>query len=222
MKPTTLIISDIFGVTPRLLALQSSLESTQNVILLDPYQGQIKSFKSESAAYQLFMDTCGHEHYYTQTCQIIKNRSDKQKDQHIDHIIAFSAGASAAYRAICEHPIKHFIGFYPSQIRHHLDLKPQCPTTLIFPVHEPHFDVAKVMKTVAECSQQHQSVTCLQSSQNHGFMNPLSAGFNHQHATAFEQVFCQHPLSDYQLIAHQCREICQHDQQHHRNNISRL
>lgn len=70
------------------------------------------------------------------------------------------------------------------------------------------------MKTVAE----YNSITCLQSSQNHGFMDPQSPGFNQHHKSKFEQVLCQNQLSDYQLIEHQCQEICQHDQQHHRKD----
>ena len=230
MKSTTLIICDIYGLTPRILALRDTLGVSQHAIILDPYQHQLQSFQSESEAYRTFIDKCGHENYFTQTRQILKNgyrtKNSEDHNEHntltIDNIIAFSAGASAAYRAISEYPVKHCIGFYPSQIRHHLDLKPLCPTTLIFPTYEPHFDVAKVMKTVAECSPERQPVTCLQSSQNHGFMNPFSTGFSHHHANEFEQVFCRNDLSDYQLIEHQCREICQHDQQHHRDSISRL
>ena len=203
-----LIVTDIFGLTTELAAFSQSL----NAELMTPYEHQNehknqyenKPFKDEAHAYQTFLTECGHDIYFEQVLNKLQNGK-------FDSIVAFSAGASAAYRAICEYPIKHLIAFYPSQIRHHLNLKPQSPTTLIFPAQEPHFDVANTIKSVAQWP----LVTCLQSSQNHGFMNPLSQEFNQRHSKRFEQVMCPHQFNDHLLIANKFREICHHEQQNH-------
>ena len=195
-----LIVTDIFGFTDKLAAFSQLL----NAELLTPYEHQNehksqyknKTFEDQAHAYQSFLDECGHDKYFEQV--LSKLQSGK-----IDSVIAFSAGACAAYRAICEYPIKHLIAFYPSQIRHHLNLKPQSPTTLIFPAHEPHFNVANTIKSVAQWP----LVTCIQCNGEHGFMNPLSQGFNHNLAVQFEQVLTTHQLKDSKLLQQQLQSL---------------
>ena len=192
---TNFIVTDIFGLTPAISTFASALQNSQ---VIDPYQGLLTNFANEADAYQAFLHHCGHDKYYYQVLTAITNTPNST-------IIAFSAGASASFRAISEVTTNHLIAFYPSQIRHHLHLNPKSPTTIIFPHHEAHFDVAKVLNTVAECP----TVCCLQSEQNHGFMNPQSQGFCQQLATPIEQLIIHHDLRHYQAFRQQLKRVIQ-------------
>ncbi len=70
--------------------------------------------------------------------------------------------------------VKHFVGFYPGQIRHYLHLQASVPSKLIFPIEESHFDVIPVIHAL----KQDPLCDCDHSAYYHGFMNPKSKGFN--------------------------------------------
>lgn len=101
--------------------------------------------------------------------------------------MGFSAGAAATYKALNDFSsdseqmktIRHLIGFYPGQIRHHLDITPGCPVTLVFPRSEQHFDLDKVIDSLAKKA----NIRCIRAPFAHGFMNPLSASY-HKRAAA--------------------------------------
>lgn len=169
-----IIIPEIYGKTAALEDLANSLDAT----IIDPYQGTAKSFVDEAQAYQCFIDECGHQAYTA----LVKSAIESIEGQVI--VLGFSAGASAAWKATeCfdDDKITHVIGFYPSQIRHHLDVKPACPVTMIFPQCESHFDVDQVIQSVSESA----AVECVKTAFKHGFMNPLSTNYNDNAFAAF-------------------------------------
>jgi len=174
-----IIMTDIFGLTTDidLLAVSLSTELTR-VTVIDPYDGHKQTFINEQAAYDTFMTQCGHERYISAVASAIALSEDEVV------LLGFSAGASAAWKAIDRHSnplIKHCIGFYPSQIRNHLDVIPCCPVTLVFPCEEKHFEVDNILSALASLKQVH----CIKTSFYHGFMNSLSENYSLSAATFF-------------------------------------
>ena len=174
-----IIITDIFGLTKDTDLLAASLSTEQaRVTVIDPYEGNKQQFVNEHAAYDTFMTRCGHERYISAVASAIELSEGEVV------LLGFSAGASAAWKAIDQlsNPlIKHYIGFYPSQIRNHLDVIPCCPVTLIFPCEERHFEVDDVIAALSSLKQ----VNCIKTSFYHGFMNSLSDNFSLTAATFF-------------------------------------
>ncbi len=192
-----LIFTDIFGITDAIKTLSDTLNQQGNTVsIVDPYQGvQIKS-THEVDIYQYFLEECGHEHYLAKVNNVLL-AALASGNQDI-FIIAFSAGASAAWKALdkinplfksdqANKCIKHFLGFYPTQIRHHLALTPVCRSTLIFAEREKHFNVKDVIAHLSKSEQ----VQCIQVPLLHGFMNPLSLNYNPQAQMIFEHMLLQ-------------------------------
>ena len=119
---SAIIITDIFGVTEAIFSLERSLsEKTVNVTVVDPYDGEVKAFSNEQDAYDAFVSQCGHSAYIS----YVKTAIELAKENVV--LLGFSAGASAAWKAIdyrYQNSVVHFVGFYPSQIRNHLDVVP--------------------------------------------------------------------------------------------------
>ncbi|AXV65018.1 MULTISPECIES: dienelactone hydrolase family protein [Pseudoalteromonas] len=176
-----LLVSDIFGNTAHLSQLAQQLSG--KVSLCEPYLGEIQTPVSEHVQYQHFLNQCGHDTYLERV--YIKMAAVKRPTT----IIAFSAGASAVWRAQAElqNPyIKKIIAFYPSQVRNHLDLSATVPCQFIFAHSEAHFDIAPVVATLRDKP----NVSCEVSQYAHGFMNPLSDNFDHAGYQAYiEQLF---------------------------------
>ena len=174
-----IIITDIFGLTTDIDLLSASLSTElTRVTVIDPYDGYKQTFINEQAAYDTFMTQCGHERYSSAVSSAIALSEDEVV------LLGFSAGASAAWKAIDQHSnplIKHCIGFYPSQIRNHLDVIPCCPVTLVFPCEERHFEVDDVIAALSSVKQ----VNCIKTSFYHGFMNSLSDNYSLIGATFF-------------------------------------
>ncbi|WP_288344286.1 hypothetical protein [uncultured Pseudoalteromonas sp.] len=164
-----LLVSDIFGKTAHLSLLAQQLRG--KVSLCDPYLGEIQLPINEQFQYQHFITHCGHDSYFERVH--LKMAAIRQPTT----IIAFSAGAAAVWRAQAELKnsfIKKIIAFYPSQVRHHLELEAKVPCRFIFPHSEEHFDIKPVIATLKSKAK----VSCEIADFGHGFMNPLSENFN--------------------------------------------
>lgn len=108
-------------------------------------------------------------------------------------VVGFSAGASAAWKSLGmlnNTNTVHFIGFYPSQIRYHLDVCPQFPVSLIFPAFESHFEIDEVIKSLSTKPK----VYTLKTDFNHGFMNPLSSEYSANVACYYFDILYQASL----------------------------
>lgn len=163
------------------------------VTIVDPYHGQMQHFVNEAQAYQQFIDHCGHARYSEWVKTAITSSWHKQAQPFV--LIGFSAGASAGYKALDNlhlDGLKQFIGFYPSQIRHHLAVKIHCPVTLLFPVSEAHFEVDLISQNVSQSPW----VDSIKTPYKHGFMNPFSTGYEAKTAPQF-----YHALSNVEIIS---------------------
>jgi dienelactone hydrolase len=167
-----IIASDIFGRTPQLEELACRISpNIDDMTIVDPYQGIDKQFIDEQTAYDYFQKNIGIEQYQKVILKIINQSSDNLI------LIGFSVGAAAIWnlsdkvinpekmRAVC---------FYGSQIRYSTDINPDMKMTLIFPEHEPHFEVKNLISQLS----QKKNVDCKTSPFLHGFMNKKSVNFN--------------------------------------------
>lgn len=165
-------ISDIFGRTPALETLcRQVCGRSGRFTIIDPYGGQDQGFSSEARAYAVFTERVGLEAY----SRIIAARLGRDRG----HILAaaFSVGASALWRLSRDTSfsrIRQAVCFYGSQIRHHPDITPCFRIRLIFPDHEPHFDVDDLMERLETKDR----VSCRKAAGRHGFMNQCSPNFD--------------------------------------------
>lgn len=179
MKKHLLLVADIFGQTEALDALAADLApNATSVRIVAPYGGSAPHFSSSDDAYAAFLEHCGHDAY------LARVRSALQDTEEPLLLVGFSAGASAAWRAVNQDTsgkICRFVGFYPTRIRHHLDITLHVPTMLIFPSMEAFFSVDDLIAELTFFS----LVSCLRTEYAHGFMNPASSGFDPAAHTTF-------------------------------------
>lgn len=173
-----IITTDIFGRTDHLdvFAVLLARNGTPSTVV-DPYEGVRRCFTEEAQAYEAFLEAGGHDRYASR----LRSTMDTLAGPLV--LVGFSAGATAAWICALDRQagkVMHLVGFYPGRIRYHLNQIPPCPTTLIFPCREDHFNVDSVIRIVS----QHEQVTCIKTKLFHGFMNPLSR--NHNAAAASE------------------------------------
>lgn len=169
-----LVCSDIFGSTAHLKHLLDQVTvSADQIHFIDPYDSISKSFSNEDEAYEYFTAKGGISSYIEKVAFAV----NQKKDDFI--VLGFSAGGAAAWKALSDKQNQaciELIAFYPGQIRHYLELQPKQKTRLIFPSKEAHFNVAKVHQAVSA----YVLVSSDISNYEHGFMNPISSGFNQQ------------------------------------------
>jgi len=182
----TVVITDIFGRSPALEKLCSSLEgdSSNKIKIIDPYAGQYITFTDEKQAYQHFIESGGIDGFAK---KILKEVTIKKLPK---KIIAFSVGASALW-SISENSqlnhIKQAIGFYGSQIRRYQAINPIFPFQLYFPDRESHFNVDELQKNIT----QKEKVTTIKTSYLHGFMNELSDNFDNKAYQKYLQIMVE-------------------------------
>ncbi len=164
----TIILADIFGITPQLKLLASNLSPDYK--LLSPYDDDSLCFEDEKVAYQYFSLNTDITKYSLKLSECLANQTESV------NILGFSVGASALW--LCadqQHPnVNKGIGFYSSQIRQYHALSPTFPIHLIFPDKEPHFDVDTVISKLTNKP----FTKISKSSGLHGFMNYRSVNFN--------------------------------------------
>lgn len=164
-----LILTDVFGITPELVALAHRFVTSP--VLLSPYREQHESFPNEQDAYQAFLHNGGLNSYLGRVKDLLQS-------VRVDACVGFSAGATTAWRATCGE-ISNFppaLLFYGSRIREYAGLQPHSPVELIFAEKEPSFDVAPL----AACLSDAGHAVSVWLGTRHGFMNARSQGFDVQ------------------------------------------
>lgn len=174
-----IVASDIFGVNQALESFMAGL-NIEGVCfqLISPYPQSELLFDDEQAAYQLFLQSGGVSAFADKLLEL--NITSK------DVVLGFSAGAASLWKCLADNPklsCAHMVGFYPSQIRHHLHQAPNCDVSLVFPKHEPHFKLPEMMDRLRQYTQ----VECIQTPYLHGFMNPQSVHHSAAGATQYSQ-----------------------------------
>ncbi|MEZ7198619.1 dienelactone hydrolase family protein [Pseudodesulfovibrio karagichevae] len=166
-----ILATEIWGRTPHTDVLAALLRPhADRVTVADPYDGRDPHFSSEEQAYAAYLDHGGLTPYARRVKALAKQAARPVL------LIGFSAGAGAAWAAVCTQglPLLRACCFYGSAIRTMADRTPLAPVDLIFPDHEPHFDVDELAATL----QAEPLVTCRRADAGHGFMNPLSENYD--------------------------------------------
>ncbi len=164
----SIILADVFGRTPALIALAQSIGAIK---IIDPYQGRMMGFTDEAQAYQYFVDKVGIDAYLDSVSYELSELSKPST------MIGFSVGASVLWRLSQSYQgkyIKRAIGFYGSQIRHDLHITPMFAVQLILPKFEPHFAIEQLAQVV----ESKPLVSVLKTDYLHGFMNKCSVNFD--------------------------------------------
>lgn len=173
----TIIVTDIFGKTPAVEKISAALPFKSTIF--DPYQGIDMAFASEHLAYQYFSENVGVEKY----SQLL--REHLLDIQQPFYLIGFSVGASAIWQLSaqkdltntdCIIPISSALGFYSSQIRHSIEIRPYFPIQLIFPIREQSFCVQTVIQTL----ENNDNLKLHKAPYLHGFMNSHSPNYHPQ------------------------------------------
>ena len=183
-----ILITDIFGEgewTQSLIGGWRALANsspTLNVTchLISPY-AQPQNFQNEEDAYHAFVASGGMDALIERTKVLLQNLEKEAAlaNKALNDVVlaGFSAGAAAAWCVNdmkgSEYNIRHTIGFYPGQIRHYLELEPEGPITLLFPVKENHFELAPVINELTKKA----LCTCWQNNLPHGYLNPNSVNY---------------------------------------------
>jgi dienelactone hydrolase len=165
----TLIVTDIFGCNESLQSFCGQL--TDELHIVSPYDFHTNNDTfHEQVMYQHFIDNLGHDAYADKVQEALINIRP-------DFIVAFSAGATAAWRALARTPLKRvqkMIAFYPGQIRNFTELNPNCHVDIYFPEVEEHFDLNSVISALKTIP----SLYVVKSRYKHGFMNASSNNFD--------------------------------------------
>ena len=89
MNKTTVLVADIWGLTPALHKLGKELG---DALIIDPYQGKQMDFINEQSAYDYFSKHIGLDQYLKLFQAKIEEISD------VKTLIGFSVGASVLWR----------------------------------------------------------------------------------------------------------------------------
>ena len=167
MTASVLIVTDIFGNTPAIASLQRHLGLP--CLIVSPFDEGF-CVDNEQRAYQAFLAQGGVQAYANKLKQALIGRTG------IQHVIAFSAGASAWWLAEAAQakPVDSITLFYGSRIRDHLDIQTNANVHFVFAEHENAFKPAQLVKQLRERGY-HAEIAI---GSKHGFMNPYSAGFS--------------------------------------------
>lgn len=166
--PALLIATDIFGHTPEVQALARQLGGTARIV--SPYGDERPHFASEMEAYAAFTAR-------TSIARYAEHLSARLRERPLDLAVGFSVGASALWLCLAgatsRLPRRAEL-YYGSRIREHALLRPCCPTRLIFAAQEASFDPVELARQLSASGHNAEVVP----GSAHGFMNPLSTGYD--------------------------------------------
>lgn len=165
-------VTEIYGKTPEFEELISTIsDSYTSTVIVDPYDGKQMGFDSEDAAYRYFQENCGLHRLVALLTHALED-SEKPVD-----LIGFSVGASAVWKVTglpLSRKVARAVCYYGSQIRNMADVDSLCETEVVFPMHEAHFDVNRLMERISGKDR----VRCIKTEFLHGFMNRRSHNFD--------------------------------------------
>ena len=169
-----ILVTDIFGESHWTDNFKAHVSHQAKVFILTPYSSRM-TFAGENEAYKAFIEEGGMDAYIDKVASSLININCTNTV-----FLGFSAGAAALWKVLSteksETGDNHFIGFYPGQIRHFLDVAPKCRCSLIFPSKEAHFDLQSVINQL----QNSVNGKIWQNELEHGFINPDSNNFHLQ------------------------------------------
>ena len=166
-----LIAADIFGVTPELGQLARALGSSATLVSPHPFT---RTFRCEAEGYASFMEHGGVAAYAKHLGEVMAVRQCC-----FELALGFSAGASALWLCLADAALEPWLPsraelYYGSRIRESAHMQPRRRALLTFAEKEASFDAVELAGRLRQAGH---AARMLPGSA-HGFMNPLSAGYD--------------------------------------------
>lgn len=174
--PTVFIATDIFGYTSELRVLTRNLAARARIV--SPYGVDSPQHNNEAAAYADFTARTTIERYAEEIAEELRTTA-------YDLVVGFSVGATALWLALAQAGVpapRQAVLYYGSRIGQYAQLRPQGNIQLIFAEKEKSFSPAELVSQLHSAGVDAHVLP----GTAHGFMNPLSPGF--QPAAYAEQI----------------------------------
>jgi dienelactone hydrolase len=170
-----ILVHEIYGVNEHMQSMKERLSKLGiDVMCPNLLHNEISySYAEEEHAYKIFLQNIGFENGVLQINQVILKL--KQQYRKVG-VIGFSVGATISWLCGRNNICDFIIGCYGSRIRNYIEVKPACPTLLIFANEEKSCDVPKLVDMLEE--KRYSFLEIKRFDGSHGFMNPSSSHYN--------------------------------------------
>ncbi|MBP2644240.1 MAG: dienelactone hydrolase [Firmicutes bacterium] len=172
-----IVLHEIYGLNEHIRNVCKKLSKYKyDVIAPDLLNNRMHfSYEQEEFAYNYFMNKIGFESALKQIKQILTSLRSVYKKI---YILGYSVGATLAWLCSQTGLCDLVIGYYGSRIRDYLNVKPECPTLLLFPSEEKSFDVEELIISLRIVN----NVSVNKLYGNHGFADQFSKNYNRKSA----------------------------------------
>ncbi|WP_028402286.1 dienelactone hydrolase family protein [Ectobacillus panaciterrae] len=170
-----ILIHEIYGVNNHMEHMKEELSKMDiEVVCPNLLNREVPyTYSEEKEGYQNFIEHVGFENGAEQIRRTLK---ELKRQYRTVGIIGFSVGATIGWLCSGDNICDFAVGCYGSRIRDYTDMKPICPTLLIFPTEEIAFDIHILLSALEQKENE-----CLQLKTflgTHGFMNPFHKDYH--------------------------------------------
>lgn len=181
-----IVLHEIYGLNEHIRTVCKSL-AKHNVDVLAPVlcgEGVHFRYDQEQTAYRNFQQETGFDGAFVQVQQILQQARKRYKRI---YLLGFSIGATVAWRCSQMELCDLVIGFYGSRIRDYLEVRPACPTLLLFPNKEKSFDIDTLVTKLGAVN----NLVVSKLEGEHGFADPFSPNYNAKSSrAAIRKILC--------------------------------
>lgn len=169
-KQAIIVLHEIYGVNEFIKSQCREFKEvgydvfSPNMIEKPPY-----TYEEANEAYSNFTKNIGFD-VYKDINELVNKLKDKYENV---FIIGFSVGATIAWRCSENSLCSGVVACYGSRIRDYTELKPNCPTLLLF-AKESTFDVHALIDQLRE----KERLSMIEFDAEHGFLDPFSKQYD--------------------------------------------
>lgn len=167
------VLHEIYGVNQYMKNVCEQLSETGYDAMCPDLLGRDEpySYDQEEIAYKNFMNM-GFIHVTDTARSTLRQLRNTYKTV---YVVGYSVGATTAWLCGAEPGlVDAFVAYYGSRIRDCLDMQPQCPSLLLFPIKETSFNVDEVIPKLREKI----NVSLHQYDGLHGFSDPQNHNYS--------------------------------------------
>lgn len=167
------VLHEIYGVNQHMKNVCDQLSKTgYDVVCPDLLGGdEPYSYEQEEIAYKNFMNVG-----FMRVVDIVRPTLRHLRSTYRTvNVVGYSVGATVAWVCGAEPGlVDAFVAYYGSRIRDYLDVQPQCPSLLLFPIQETSFNVDDVIAKLREKI----NVSVHKYDGLHGFADPQNHNYS--------------------------------------------
>jgi dienelactone hydrolase len=143
-KALIVVVHEIYGINQHIKDYCSRLSELDFDVICPNLLNQETpyTYHQEKLAYKHFMEYVGFEKAKMDILEVLFERKEPYEKI---FMVGFSIGATISWLCSDVDFLDGVVGFYGSQIRNHLEVKPVCPTMLFFPEREKSFSVDELI-----------------------------------------------------------------------------